>query len=150
MWTDLKFTFLNDIYLHNQYIYRKYMVEGCKLYCVEIVSITLTHWWCRLASLAPGRFKWKFRLVILKLILVIDGWCISCEIALGWMPLKLIDGKSTLIQIMLGTVRQQAMTWTSVNQDIRLHMVSLGHNELTHLPLQPHLCVGELGRHWFR
>ena len=33
-------------------------------------------------SLAPGKFKWNFRHVIFKEILVIDGWGISCEIAL--------------------------------------------------------------------
>ena len=29
-----------------------------------------------------GRFEWNFRYVIFKLILVIDDWCIFCEIAL--------------------------------------------------------------------
>ena len=33
-------------------------------------------------SLAPGKFEWNFRHVILKRILVIDGWGISCQIAL--------------------------------------------------------------------
>ena len=30
------------------------------------------------------------------------------------------------------------------------HMVSLGLSELTHLPLVLHICVSELGHHWFR
>ena len=38
-------------------------------------------------SLAPGRFEWKFRYVIFKQILLIDGWGIYCEIALVWMSL---------------------------------------------------------------
>ena len=38
-------------------------------------------------SLAPGNFEWNFRYVIFKQILVIDGWGISCEIALIWMLL---------------------------------------------------------------
>ena len=29
-----------------------------------------------------------------------DGWGISCKIALKWMPLDLIDDKSTLVQVM--------------------------------------------------
>ena len=29
---------------------------------------------------------------------VFDGWGISCEIALRWLSLDLIDGKSTLVQ----------------------------------------------------
>ena len=33
-------------------------------------------------SLAPGKMEWNFRYVIFKRILVIDGWGISCEIAL--------------------------------------------------------------------
>ena len=36
-------------------------------------------------SLAPGKFEWNFRYVIFQEILVIDGWGISCEIALIWM-----------------------------------------------------------------
>ena len=34
------------------------------------------------------------------LILVIDDWCISCEIAISWMSLDLTDDKSTLVQVM--------------------------------------------------
>ena len=33
-------------------------------------------------SLAPGRVEWNFRYVIIKLILVIEDWCIFCEIAI--------------------------------------------------------------------
>ena len=51
-------------------------------------------------SLAPGRFQRHFRKVIFQLILVIDGWSISCKIALKWMPMDLTDGKSTLVQAM--------------------------------------------------
>ena len=49
-------------------------------------------------SLAPGRFKWKFTLVIFKLKWVINGQVISCEIAIRWMSLHLTDDKSTLVQ----------------------------------------------------
>ena len=37
---------------------------------------------------------------MLKLISVIDGWSISCEIALRWLSLELTDDKSTLVQVM--------------------------------------------------
>ena len=50
--------------------------------------------------LAPGRFQRNFRKVICQLILVIDGWSISCKIVLKWMPMDLADGKSTLVQVM--------------------------------------------------
>ena len=46
-------------------------------------------------SLAPGRFEINFRKVIFQLILVIDGWSISCKIVLKWIPMDLTDGKST-------------------------------------------------------
>ena len=46
---------------------------------------------CNLNSLAPGQFEQ---------ILVIDGWGISCEIALTWMSLDFTDDQSTLVQVM--------------------------------------------------
>ena len=51
-------------------------------------------------SLRPGRFQINFRKVIFQLILVIDGWSISCKIVLKWMLMDLTDGKSTLVQVM--------------------------------------------------
>ena len=71
-------------------------------------------------SLAPGKFKWNFRYVIFKWILAINGRGISCEIALIWMSLDFTDG----------AVGQQAISWTSVDQDLERHMASLGPNEL--------------------
>ena len=47
------------------------------------------------------------------------------------MQQGLIDDKSTLVQVMAGAVRQQAITWTSVDQELQRHMASLGLNELT-------------------
>ena len=45
-------------------------------------------------------FEWNFRYVNFKQILVIDGWGISCEIALIWMSLEFTDNQSTLVQVM--------------------------------------------------
>ena len=39
--------------------------------------------------------------VIFKHILVIDGWGISCEIALKWLSLDCTDNQSTLVQVMV-------------------------------------------------
>ena len=51
-------------------------------------------------SLADPRiFQRNFRKVIVKLILIIDGWCISCEITLGWLLPDLNDDQSTLVQV---------------------------------------------------
>ena len=52
-------------------------------------------------SLSPGKFEWKFPQVIFRLInSVIEGWGISCEIAIRWKSLDLTDDKSTLVMIM--------------------------------------------------
>ena len=51
-------------------------------------------------SLAPGKFEWNFRHVIFKQILVMNGWGISCKIALIWMSLGFTDDQSTLVQVM--------------------------------------------------
>ena len=44
------------------------------------------------------------------------------------MPQDLTDDKSTLVQVMAWC--RQAIAWTSVDQDLQCHMVSLGPNEL--------------------
>ena len=51
-------------------------------------------------SLVPVRFKWNFRYVIFKALLIIDDWAISCEIAHRLLPLDPIDDKLTLVQVM--------------------------------------------------
>ena len=53
----------------------------------------LTHW-------PLGNLNGNFRHVIFKQILVIDGWGISCEIALIWMSLDFTDDQSTMVQVM--------------------------------------------------
>ena len=60
----------------------------------------LLSWHLTFNSLVPGRFKFKFWLLIFKPILVNAGWGISYEIALRWMPQDLTDDKSTLVQVM--------------------------------------------------
>ena len=44
-------------------------------------------------------FEWNFRDIILKQSLMIDGWGISCEIALMWMSLDFADVQSILVQV---------------------------------------------------
>ena len=50
-------------------------------------------------SLVPGKFEWHFRYLIFQIISVINGWGISCELALRLMLLALTDN-STLVQVM--------------------------------------------------
>ena len=70
------------------------------------IAVSQVEWWLehkhswKINSLAPGQFEWNFRYVIFKQILVIDGWGISCEIALIWMSRDFTDDQSTLVQVM--------------------------------------------------
>ena len=81
-------------------------------------------------SLAPGKFEWNFRHSIFKHISVIDGWGISCEIALIWMSLGFTDDQSTLFQVIAwcrqATSHYMSQCWP---RSLR-HMASLGHKEL--------------------
>ena len=53
------------------------LCEYCNMAFIEPIHHTVN-------SLAPGRLNLHFRWVIFMLILVIDDWCISCKIAIGW------------------------------------------------------------------
>ena len=54
--------------------------------------VLLTHWHL-------GNLKKKNRLVTFKPNLLIDGWSISCEIALMWFSMDLTDDISALVQV---------------------------------------------------
>ena len=47
------------------------------------------------------------------------------------MSLDLTEDKSTLVQVMVGVVRQQAITWANDDSVPCRLMATLGHNELT-------------------
>ena len=66
----------------------------------DCCGVTRPQWVNSSCSLAPGKFEWNFRYLILQIISVIDGWGICCELALRWMSLDLTDDKSTLVQVM--------------------------------------------------
>ena len=72
-------------------------------------------------SLAPGGFQLNCRYVILKLILVPDGWGISCEIderhwnSLMTLIINIGSGNG------MGLLRQQAITWAKVDPDLCRH-----------------------------
>ena len=50
-------------------------------------------------SFAPDRMLWNFREVRLKLIFLIDGTRIPCEMAPRWMALDFTNEKSSLVQV---------------------------------------------------
>ena len=56
--------------------------------------------------------------------LVIDIFRIQENIILEWIPEELIiDDKSTLVPVMAGAIRQQAISWNSVDQSSQCDMM---------------------------
>ena len=55
---------------------------------------------------------------------------IPCEITLMGMPKGVPNKKSILVQVILGDVRQQFVTWANVDLDQCRSMASPGHSEL--------------------
>ena len=49
---------------------------------------------------------------------MIDGWGISKVVALICILLHLADDKSTLVHVMRGIIRQQAIIWTKVQPGV--------------------------------
>ena len=83
-------------------------------------------------TLTLGNLKWNlFRsIVIYKLILVIDGWSISCEIALRCVSLDFTDDKSTLVQVMAWCCLAASHHTSNVDVEVCHQMALLDHNEL--------------------
>ena len=118
---------------------------------IQMQKDTLVHWsntWCmELNSLAPGKFEWNFRYIIFKRISVIDGWGISCEIALIWMSLDCMDDQSTLVQVMalchqatshclsqcwlrsLSPYRVTRPQWVNIKKCYTLHIMTTSQNK---------------------
>ena len=72
---------------------------------------------------------------------MIGGWGIFCEIAPT--SLDLTDDKPTLVQVMVGAVRQRAITWANVDPDPYRRKASVGRNEL--IRLNHYHCLTSLG-----
>ena len=111
-----------------------------------VVSLTLKRYGCNLSCV------------------ILDFMGICGKIAFNWMqPSGCIQLKA-ILPLMI------SQYWWSVNidsynglvfadrypanadPDLWHHIVSPGNNDLTHLPHRSprHICVGELGHHWFR
>ena len=78
----------------------------------------------------PWEFEWNFIYVISIWILRIDGWGISCEIALIWMSLDFTDDQSTLVQVMAWCHQATSHFFKQCLPRSQCHMVSPGQNEL--------------------
>ena len=57
-------------------------------------------WGGYLKLTSPWEIWMKFLVLKFQIISVIDGWVISCELALSWTSLDLTDYKSALVQVM--------------------------------------------------
>ena len=109
-------------------------------------------------SLAPGKFEWNFRYLILQIISMIDGWGISCELALRWMSLDLTDDKSTLVQVMAwchqATSHYLSQCWPrslspySVTRPQSVKFMNTSDVKL--LPGEYHKTPLMVSQHWFR
>ena len=102
----------------------------------SFMTMTMTIWWqrsgvriYRIVTGVTSDVCVPSTHLVFKQILVIDGWGISCKIALLWMSLDFTDDQSMLVQVLLCAVKQQAITWANVDPDLCCHMMSLGQNE---------------------
>ena len=84
--------------------------------------------WCD--KLASKRFECNFRNMILKLILVIDGWCISfIKLLSSNRYLTLLMTSQQRFKWWLGAKKAASrITWTNVEPVLCRHMASPGHN----------------------
>ena len=82
-------------------------------------------------SWAHMRCDINFKSIVSENISQIQFVSTYCKNALRWMQQNPFGDKST--SGWLGAVRQQAITWANVDQDLCHHMVSLGHNMLSNL-----------------
>ena len=83
-------------------------------------------------TLAPGRYCCNFKSVIFKH----KSWIHQELISWNWSQVHAAENLwwwgQHWFRLWLGALRQQAITWSNVDLDIHCHMLSLGHNELTH------------------
>ena len=94
-------------------------------------------------SLAPGKFEWNFRYLIIQIISVIDGWGSLVNLPLDECHSNLLMISQHWFRYWLGAVRPQAITWANIDPDL-CHIASLSPNELTHWGWVMHRCVSEL------
>ena len=104
---------LKILHLHSRkYIWKRWpSCLGLNVLRVQTIltllnnGLDLTRWqdpmtFIHINSLAPGKSECNFRFLIFQKISVIDGWVVTCKLALRWMSLNLTDDKSILIQVM--------------------------------------------------
>ena len=87
------------------YVYKN---KACSVYKTTLRGTSFKPWpaipidcFSVINSLVPARCRCNLKLVIFILMARVDILGISCEIALRWLPQDFIDGKSTLVQVMV-------------------------------------------------
>ena len=76
---------------------------------------------------------------------IVPGTLFVTLLSSEWYRKSLMRSQDWFMQ-WLGAVRQQAITWSNVDPDLCCHIVSLGHNELTHCSLvMPYSGVEHMG-----
>ena len=78
------------------------------------------------------------------------SWALIVKLVLGECRRTSVIISQHWFRWWLGAIRWQAITCANIDPEQCHHIVSLGHNELTHLLLVSHICVGGYGQHWFR
>ena len=104
----------------------------------SLLVLSSVTWTFSLNSLAPGKFEWNFRYLIFQILSVIDGWVVSCELALRWMSLDLTDDKSTLVQVM-AWCRQATSHYLTQCWPRSLPPYGVTRPQWAHTPLVPHM-----------
>ena len=95
LYFSIKFSTLKDQQQATVYMYRCLITIVCRPTKIEwwwdekpvtwLTGFVVSDPAAVINSLTPGRFKVNFRWVICKLILVVNGWGISCETSLTWV-----------------------------------------------------------------
>ena len=89
-----------------------------------------------LNSLATGKSEWHFRYLIFQIISVIDGWGISCEVALRRMSLDFTDDKPLLEPTVTLTV-------SNLGRAIHANFVIIAHELVLHARKNAHIQSSE-------
>ena len=76
---------------------------------------------------------------------MIDGWGISCEIAIRWMSLDLNDDKATLVQVMAWCCQATSHYLSQCWPRFMMSYAITSHNELTDTRSIPYMLMP-----WFR
>ena len=86
-------------------------------------------------SLSPGILDCNFRWIILKVILMIDGWVFLVKLPSKEYHWNLLMIFHNWFRSWFGAIRQQSITWANVDPGLCYCIVLLGHNELMYFQM---------------